>query len=171
MDKSCASYGTKILLGGVWRPGKEALAEEGEGLGGLLEEAKMTKVRPRQDLSSLGCNRASNCGASALPHKSLSFTGTVVIWTRKRRNQDLVPPMWSRMVRGDGRGWAGGVPVHRPGMHHTGGPARPGPGGTRGGRGRGRGASKGRSRRIGRGTRGGQDDESEAQARPELSRV
>jgi hypothetical protein len=103
----------------------EALAEEGEGLGGLLEEAKMTKVRPRQGLSSLGCDRASNCGASALPHESLSFT--VVIWTRKRRNQGLVPPMWSRMVRGDGQGWAGGVPVHRPGVHHMPG-ARPGPG-------------------------------------------
>ena len=115
------------------RPGKEALAEEGEGLGGLLEEAKMTKVRLRQGLSSLGCDRASNCGVSALPHESLSFT--VVIWTRKRRNQGLVPQMWSWMVRGDGLGWAGGVPVHWPGVRHAGGPARPGPGGRRTGAG------------------------------------
>ena len=54
-------------MGRVLCPGKEALAEEEEKLGELLEEAKMTKVRLRQGLSSLGCNRTSNCGASALP--------------------------------------------------------------------------------------------------------
>ena len=84
----------------------------------------MTKVRPRQGLSSLGCNRASNCGA--IPHDSLSFA--VVIWTRKRLNQGLVPPMWSRTVRRPGTGGVGlaGCQCIGPGCIMQG--ARPGPG-------------------------------------------
>jgi hypothetical protein len=39
--------------GGRWA-GEEALAEEGEGLLGVLKEAKMTKVRPMQGLRKHG---------------------------------------------------------------------------------------------------------------------
>ena len=70
--------------GGGRGRGRGASKGRSRRMGGVLEEAKMTKVRPRQGLSCLGCNRASNCNSRA--HESVNKT--VVIW--KRRNRDFL---------------------------------------------------------------------------------